>query len=142
MPGPGRGAWAPATRSCDNPGKYLRALLRSAQVQPGAMGGRAVQRRFHRSCQIFRRQVEGLVTGKDVVWALSVSGQSPNVLCALDAAKSKRATIIGFTSRRGNPLAERCELCLMVDAETSDRVQEAHELAYHLICDRVECAFA
>ena len=92
--------------------------------------------------EIFRRQVEGLVTEKDVVWALSVSGRSPNVLCALDAAKLKRATIIGFTSRKGEALSERCDLCFMVDAESSDRVQEAHELAYHLICDRVEQAFA
>lgn len=92
--------------------------------------------------EIFRRQVEGLVTDKDVVWGLSVSGRSPNVLCALTAARSKRATVIGFTSRRGQPMAELCELCLMVDAEASDRVQEAHELSYHLICDRVERAFA
>ena len=92
--------------------------------------------------EIFRRQVEGLVTGNDVVWALSVSGKSPNVLCALDTAKAKGATVIGFTSRRGKPMAERCALCLTVDAESSDRVQEAHELAYHLVCDRVERAFA
>jgi len=92
--------------------------------------------------EIFRRQVEGLVTDKDFVWALSVSGRSPNVLCALDAAKVKGATIFGFTSRSGKPMAERCALCLMVDADPSDRVQEAHELAYHLICDRVERAFA
>ena len=92
--------------------------------------------------EIFRRQVEGLVTGRDLVWALSVSGSSPNVLKALESAREKGATIVGFTSRKGAQMAELCDLCLMVEADESDRVQEAHELAYHLICDRVEQAFA
>lgn len=92
--------------------------------------------------EIFRRQVEALVTSRDIVWALSVSGTSPNVLNALQAAAKKDAWIIGFTSRRGTAMADLCDMCLKVEADTSDRVQEAHELAYHLICDRVEAAFA
>ncbi len=91
--------------------------------------------------EVFRRQVEGLVTERDVVWALSVSGRSPNVLTAIDEACRKKAFVIGFTSRRGAPMAEKCALCLKVEADGADRVQEAHELAYHLICDRVEAAF-
>ncbi len=91
--------------------------------------------------EIFRRQVEGLVTERDLVWALSVSGSSPNVLRALETARGRGATIVGFTSRNGTSMAELCDLCLMVEADASDRVQEAHELAYHLICDRVEQAF-
>lgn len=92
--------------------------------------------------EMFRRQVQGLVTSKDVVWALSVSGQSANVLAALQAARVIGATVIGFTSRRGGAMAEWCDLCLRIDAEASDRVQECHELAYHMICDRIERAFA
>ncbi|MEE9296177.1 MAG: SIS domain-containing protein [Phycisphaerae bacterium] len=92
--------------------------------------------------QIFRRQVEGLVAEGDVVWALSVSGRSPNVLCALEAAKERGAVVVGFTSQSGGLMAEYCDMCLKIDAEGGDRVQEAHELAYHLICDRVEQAFA
>jgi D-sedoheptulose 7-phosphate isomerase len=91
--------------------------------------------------EIFRRQVEGLVTKGDIVWALSVSGTSENVLVALETARSIGATVIGFTSRNGSAMASLCDLCLMADADASDRVQEAHELAYHLICDRVERAF-
>jgi len=86
----------------------------------------------------FVRQVEALVRKPDIVWALSVSGRSPNVLRALDAARNVGAFRIGFTGRQGTALRELCDLCLMVDHETSDRVQETHELAYHLICDRIE----
>lgn len=92
--------------------------------------------------QIFRRQVEALASAGDVVWALSVSGRSPNVLSALAAARQQEAVVIGFTSRDGGPMAEYCDLCLKVDAAETARVQEVHELAYHLICDRVEEAFS
>lgn len=91
---------------------------------------------------IFRRQIEGLVTEKDLVWALSVSGSSPNVIAALKLARQLNATIVGFTSTKGTAMAELCDHCLQVPAESSDRVQEAHELCYHIICDLVEQTFA
>ncbi len=87
---------------------------------------------------IFARQVEALVTPNDILWALSVSGSSPNVMAAVHIARQRGATIIGFTSRRGRELAECCTHCLMADHDHSDRVQEVHQLAYHLICERVE----
>ena len=86
----------------------------------------------------FARQVEALATARDVVWVLSVSGRSPNVLRAAEAAKRIGAFVIGFTSRTGGALPELCDLLLCADHESSDRVQEVHELAYHLICDRIE----
>ena len=91
---------------------------------------------------IFRRQIEGLVTKKDLVWALSVSGSSPNVIAALKLARQLNATVVGFTSTKGVAMAELCDHTLMVPATTSDRVQEAHELCYHIICDLVEQTFA
>ncbi len=92
--------------------------------------------------QMFARQVEALVRPGDVVWALSVSGSSPNVLCGLTRARQLDAFVIGFTSASGTAMADLCDLCLMANAEGSDRVQEVHELAYHLICDQVERGFA
>ncbi len=86
----------------------------------------------------FSRQVEALVTDADLVWALSVSGTSPNVIRAMDAAKAIGAYRIGFTGRKGASFAAMCDVCFQVDHETSDRVQEVHQLAYHLICDRIE----
>jgi D-sedoheptulose 7-phosphate isomerase len=88
--------------------------------------------------QVFARQVEALVTDHDTVWALSVSGRSPNVIRALEVARAIGAFRIGFTSRTGTPLKELCDLCFVAEHEDSARVQEVHQLAYHLICDRIE----
>ncbi|MFH1109212.1 MAG: D-sedoheptulose 7-phosphate isomerase [Planctomycetota bacterium] len=92
--------------------------------------------------KLFARQIEALATKADVVWALSVSGRSPNVVRALQSAKKIGATVIGFTGRSGGAMAELCDFCFRVEHDHSDRVQEVHQLAYHLICDRIERHFA
>ena len=92
--------------------------------------------------QFFARQVEGLVQPTDVVWVLSVSGTSPNVMKAVRMVKEIGATLIGFTGRSGGELGDYCDLCLRVEHTSADRVQEAHELAYHLICEHVEQVMA
>jgi len=84
------------------------------------------------------RQVEALAAKGDVLWALSVSGRSPNVIRAVEKAKKIGAAVLGFTGRSGGALVELCDLCFQADHESSDRVQEVHQLAYHLICERVE----
>ncbi len=86
----------------------------------------------------FARQVEALATDRDIVWALSVSGRSPNVILALETAKAAGASRIGFTGRSGGPLKDLCELCFQADHNAAERVQEMHQLAYHLVCDRIE----
>ncbi|GMU20709.1 MAG: phosphoheptose isomerase [Phycisphaerae bacterium] len=91
--------------------------------------------------QVFTRQVEGLVRAGDVVWALSTSGNSPNVIEAVHAAKSAGAWVVGFTGRTGGRLQPLCDQCLCVDHESSDRIQEIHQIAYHLICDAIERHF-
>ena len=88
--------------------------------------------------QCFARQVEAHVTKLDAVWALSVSGTSPNVIAALRSAKAIGATVIGFTGRSGGMFGDLCDLWFRVDHDASDRVQEMHQLAYHLVCDRIE----
>ena len=87
---------------------------------------------------IFLRQIEALVTDRDIVWALSVSGSSPNVIQAILAAKKIGAYTISFSGKSGGNLKDLCNSCFLVDHEDSDRVQEVHQLAYHLICDRIE----
>jgi len=84
---------------------------------------------------VFARQVDALVTDKDVVWA-------PNVVKAIKRARSIGATTLAFTGRTGGDLRDTCELWFRVDHEASDRVQEVHLLAYHVICDRIEQTFA
>jgi len=86
----------------------------------------------------FARQVEALATNDDIVWALSVSGTSPNIVRALESAKAAGSFRIGFTGRSGGQFPELCDLCFQADHNSSDRVQEVHQLAYHLICDHIE----
>lgn len=90
---------------------------------------------------VFERQVEALVRPGDVAWALSVSGRSPSVLRALRRARVAGAATVGFTGRSGGAMSEHCDYCLRVDHDSSDRVQEVHQLAYHLICGRIEARF-
>jgi len=94
------------------------------------------------SDRVFARQVEALVTRNDILWALSVSGRSPNVLRAFEAARAIGAFCIGFTGRNGQPLKALCDLCFQADHDRADRVQEVHRLAYHLICDHIDAHYA
>jgi len=87
---------------------------------------------------VFARQVEALLQPGDVLWALSTSGNSPNILAAAQVARRKGNTVIGFTGRTGGKLAELCTYILKVPHDESDRIQEGHVLAYHYICERVE----
>ena len=90
---------------------------------------------------VFARQLEALVQTGDIVWALSTSGNSPNVIEAARVARNRQARVIGFTGRTGGELKPLCDCCLCVDHETSDRIQEMHQLSYHLICDFLERHF-
>lgn len=89
---------------------------------------------------VFARQLEGLVRAGDVVWILSTSGNSPNVLEAARLAAQRGAIVIGFTGRSGGELAELCTHTFRVPHAAADRIQEAHALAYHYICEKVEAA--
>ncbi len=91
--------------------------------------------------EVFARQVEALVREGDVVWALSVSGSSPNIIKAVKAAKRQAAKVIGFTGKEGAELRALCDICLMAEHTDSDRVQEVHQLAYHIVCSLIEEEF-
>ncbi len=88
--------------------------------------------------RIFARQIEALVQPGDVVWALSTSGDSPNVLEAVRVAAARGAVLVGFTGQSGSRLADLCSHAFRAPHTASDRIQEAHVLAYHYICERVE----
>ncbi len=91
--------------------------------------------------EVFARQVDALVREGDVVWALSVSGSSPNIIKAVKAAKRQAAKVIGFTGKEGTELQALCDICLMAEHTDSDRVQEVHQLAYHIVCGLIEEEF-
>jgi len=92
--------------------------------------------------RVFARQLEGLVRPGDVVWALSTSGNSANVVAACRLARQQGALTVGFSGRAGGAMAAYCDHLFRAPHTSSDRIQEAHALAYHYVCERVESALA
>jgi D-sedoheptulose 7-phosphate isomerase len=90
---------------------------------------------------IFTRQVEALIKNGDVLWAISTSGTSPNVIAAAKLAKEKGATVLAFTGTAGSQLEKIADICFCAKNSTA-RSQEIHQLAYHVICNLVEQDFS
>jgi D-sedoheptulose 7-phosphate isomerase len=91
---------------------------------------------------IFLRQVEAMVTEKDLLWAFSTSGTSENVIKAVNLAKEKGAKIIGFTGKPQSLLESLSDACLCTNTMHTSASQEVHQLAYHIICKLVEDAIS
>ena len=87
---------------------------------------------------VFARQVEGLVKKGDVLWALSTSGNSVNVLKAVSLARKRGAKVLGMTGRSGGKLKELCDVALCVPADSSPPVQEGHLVLLHILCGLLE----
>jgi D-sedoheptulose 7-phosphate isomerase len=88
--------------------------------------------------RVFARQVEALGRPGDVLWVLSTSGNSPNILAAVEVARSRGMKVISFSGRDGGKVAPMADVALVVPDELNMRIQEAHGLAYHIVCDLVE----
>lgn len=86
----------------------------------------------------FARQVEALARPGDVLVAISTSGNSPNVLAAVEAARAHDVLTIGLTGRDGGELRRRCDEALIVGSRATERVQEAHITIIHVLCDLLE----
>jgi D-sedoheptulose 7-phosphate isomerase len=87
---------------------------------------------------IFQRQVETLMRAGDVLVALSTSGNSRNVLLAVEAANERGAVTIGLTGRDGGKMKDVCSETFVVPAEATERIQEGHITVIHLLCELVE----
>jgi D-sedoheptulose 7-phosphate isomerase len=87
---------------------------------------------------LFSRQLEGLATTGDVVIGISTSGNSPNVINGLKFAKSVGATTIAMTGKSGGKLKEFADYCLCIPSDDTPRIQEAHIMIGHILCDLVE----
>ena len=88
---------------------------------------------------LFTRQITALVRSGDCVVAFSTSGQSANVLKGLAAARQCEATTIGFTGRLGEAnFLSLCDHCFAVSSEVTPRIQEAHLLLTHLVCNLLD----
>lgn len=91
---------------------------------------------------IFSRQLEGKARPGDVAVALSTSGNSPNILAALETAKKIGLKTIALTGDGGGRAAALADILLDVPCKGSaPRIQEAHSVIYHVLCEFVEAAF-
>jgi D-sedoheptulose 7-phosphate isomerase len=88
--------------------------------------------------QVFARQVEGLGRRGDVLWALSTSGRSPNILAALRSARARGLVTVGFTGASGEALGALCDHLLVSPSDDTPVVQQIHLAAAHGICDEIE----
>jgi D-sedoheptulose 7-phosphate isomerase len=89
---------------------------------------------------IFSRQVEALGNAGDLLIGISTSGNSANVIAALRTARSLGLATVGFTGMGGGNMAAVADHLFAVPSRDTARVQEAHVLAGHLLCDWVELA--
>jgi D-sedoheptulose 7-phosphate isomerase len=90
--------------------------------------------------QVFARQVRALCGPPDVLVAISTSGTSPNILAALEAAGALGIHRVGLTGRAGGRLPALTEQCLRVDSDHTPRIQEAHILIGHILCELLDAA--
>jgi len=86
----------------------------------------------------FSRQCESLVSKNDVVIGISTSGKSANVRKALLVSKKKGASTIGLLGNGGGTIKKIVDIPLVVKSNSTPRIQEAHRVIYHIICERVE----
>ena len=87
---------------------------------------------------VFSRQVEALVKPGDVLLGITTSGNSANVIKAVEAARRIGAKTIGLTGRDGGKLKTLCDECFIVPVQPTCRIQEVHIAVGHVICDLVE----
>ena len=90
--------------------------------------------------KLFARQLQALGNKGDVFIAYSTSGKSPNILLALQEARARGLTCIGFSGNRGGPMAERCDHYLAVPSADTPKIQEGHLVLGHILCGLAENA--
>ena len=88
--------------------------------------------------RIFERQLRGLGMRGDVFMAISTSGQSPNIIAALTAARELGITTVGMTGAKTSPMIALCDLSLIAPSEETAIVQQIHIVAAHIMCGLVE----
>lgn len=90
--------------------------------------------------QLFARQVQAHGRSGDVLIAYSTSGKSPNIISALQEARSRGLVCIGFTGNRGGPMVTLCDHVLEVPCADTPKIQEGHLVLGHILCGLVETA--
>ena len=91
---------------------------------------------------VFSRQVEALARPGDVLMSLSTSGNSANVVKAQQQAKSMGVFCVALTGQASSALSEDADLCFQIDATQTARIQEAHALISHILCEGLDNHFS
>jgi D-sedoheptulose 7-phosphate isomerase len=92
--------------------------------------------------QVFSKQVRGLGHANDVLLAISTSGNSRNVIAAIEAAHECDMSVVALTGRNGGRIGailDASDVHVCVPAESTARIQEVHLLTLHCICDAIDC---
>jgi len=88
--------------------------------------------------EVFKRQLEGLLKKEDVVIGISTSGNSLNVVKAIEYAKNNGCFTIALVGAKKCKLDEIADVCIKIPSESTPRIQEMHEFLLHTICEIVE----
>jgi D-sedoheptulose 7-phosphate isomerase len=87
---------------------------------------------------VFARELSAHARPGDVFLAITTSGNSPNILRAIEAARKSKVTVIGLTGESGGMMRSACDLCLCIPSKSTARIQEMHITIGHAICELVE----
>jgi D-sedoheptulose 7-phosphate isomerase len=90
--------------------------------------------------KVFSRQLEALGKAGDVLIAISTSGNSENILNAIDVAKQKHIIVIGLSGKDGGIMKGVCDYNINVPSSITARIQEMHILIGHMLCELVDAA--
>jgi D-sedoheptulose 7-phosphate isomerase len=88
--------------------------------------------------EIFSKQLKAIAAEGDIVIAISTSGNSPNILKAMEVARKKRLTTIALTGAKGERFASKATYAFIVPSDNTPRIQETHITLGHVICQMVE----
>lgn len=91
---------------------------------------------------VFSRQVEALAQKGDVLFGISTSGNSRNVLYAFKEARKKECQCIGLSGKGGGEMNTYCNINLVIPSNNTPRIQEMHIFIIHLLCQAIDEAFA
>jgi D-sedoheptulose 7-phosphate isomerase len=87
---------------------------------------------------VYSRLLKGIGQSGDVLVGISTSGNSPNILNALEVAQTKGMKTIAFTGSTGGKMKSACDILINVPSTDTPRIQESHILIGHIICQLVE----
>lgn len=90
--------------------------------------------------EIFARMLRAKGREGDILVALSTSGNSPNILRAIEEAKRRFILVVGMTNATGGKMASQCDYLIKVPTRDTMRCQESHIMIGHLLCELVESA--